>query len=93
MLRRHAASTRRVDRGVVGGVDATQHAEGDEALEQQGAVHLGERRHLLVRGLGVSDRHVRGRSGGFREVNSSILQLLRCTSVAAEKRLCCSRER
>ena len=46
----------------IAGVDATQHAEGDEAFEQQGTVHLGERRHLLVRGLGVNDRDVRGRS-------------------------------
>eukprot|EP00964_Phaeocystis_antarctica_P099775 scaffold65570_cov73-Phaeocystis_antarctica.AAC.2 len=44
------------------GADALHHAEGDEPLEQKGALHLGEPRLLLVRArVGLERAVVRGR--------------------------------
>ena len=44
--------TRRGDGAELGGVDAVQHAESDEQLEQLGAVHLSG---LLLKGSGWND--------------------------------------
>ena len=49
-----------------GGGDAVEHAEGDEPLER-GAVHLGEGRLLLGRGLGVKG-HVGRRASRSRKM-------------------------
>ena len=52
------------------GTDALQHAEGGEPLEQKGALHLGERRLLLVRArVGLERvREHRRRSGLWAKV-------------------------